>query len=78
MVGSLHFFCSPCELEVFESVGKHHGDRTTPTNLEHTTCDVSEITSAITVAIKGLQDGVQKTLVSVISQQFIGSPNLCF
>jgi len=73
VIDSLHFFCSPCELEVFKLVDKHHGDRTTPPEL--TTCDVSEVTTAITVAIKGLQDALQKTFVSAISRQFSGSLN---
>jgi len=70
-VNSLHFFCLPCELEVFKLINKNSASRTY--HLQHDrsyTC-----TSAITVAIKGLQDALQNTLVSAISNQFNRSPN---
>jgi len=73
-VDSLHFFCSPCELEVFKLINNHHSDNPTSTNNEPSNCDVFEVTSTITAAIKGLQDALQNTIVNAISQQFKESP----
>ena len=48
----LHFFSSPCESEVFKLINKNS---VSTTNHELTTCNMTEVTSAITLAIKGLE-----------------------
>jgi len=70
-VNSLQFFCLPCESEVFKLINKNSASIT---NQELITCNM---TAAITVAImiKGLQDALQNTLVSAISNQFNRPPN---
>jgi len=71
-VNSLHFFCLSCESEVFKLINKNSASIT---KQELITCNMTEVTSAITEAIKGLQDALQNTLVSAISNQFNRSPN---
>jgi len=72
-IDCLHYFCSPCKLEVFKLM--NNGESANLSSCETAVSEVSVVTSAITAAIKDFQDTLQNTLISTISQQFKGTPN---